>query len=86
MLPQDQRAAMTDEKQHEQPDNSALEVSTPLSKATLSRETFALLLPYVGPHLKWLVYALALTLLFWGLGNGIAKVWTANTQQPQSTN
>lgn len=78
---------MTDDKQHGQHDeDNALEVTTPLSKATLSKETFAMLLPYVGPHLKWLVYALAITLLFWGVGNGIAKVWTANTQQQQSAN
>ena len=79
---------MTDEKEPKQSsDDDALEVSTPLSKAKLSRETFALLLPYIGPHIKWLIYAGAISLIAWGIGNGISKVWTANnTQQQQSTN
>jgi len=47
-----------------------------------SREVFAMLLPYIGPHLKWLVYAAAIVLLCWGIGHGISQVWTAKQESP----
>ncbi len=77
---------MDNEKQQDKPeDEAALQANLRGLKA--SKEALSMLLPYVGPHLKWLVYALALVLIFWGLGHGISQVWTANqTQQQHSTN
>lgn len=68
---------MTDENKDEQSDKG-FEIATPGAKASVSRQAFAMLLPYVGPHIKWLMYALAICLLMYTLSEGFVKVWTAS--------
>lgn len=76
---------MTDDGQQDKPeDEAALQANLRGLKA--SKEALSMLLPYIGPHLKWLIYAGAVTLTAYGISEGISKVWTANKTQQQSTN
>jgi hypothetical protein len=76
---------MDNEKQQDKPeDEAALQANLRGLKA--SKEGLAMLLPYIGPHLKWLIYAGAVWLIVYGISEGISKVWTANKTQQHSTN
>lgn len=69
---------MTDDDKDEQSDKG-FEIATPIgAKASVSRQAFAMLLPYVGPHIKWLMFAGAIWLLVWAFSEGFVKVWTAS--------
>lgn len=70
---------MTDDGTEKEKDDAAL--SANLRGLVASREALKMLLPYVGPHLKWIVYAFAIGVVFLALGYGVSLVWKATSAQ-----
>jgi len=63
---------MDEQQKH---DDDAIDISMPGFSGSVDKQTTQTVLSHIGPHLKWLVYALGYGVAFWMTMHGVSLIW-----------